>query len=65
MMKEVCPVCGEKGIVPLPSMNKKACFCCHREFEWKLKDGQKSILIENLIGGRDGLPYTHGKTRKD
>jgi len=45
-----CPECGEYGIVELPSMSKKVCFCCHAEFDWKLKPKQKSVLIEGLTG---------------
>jgi len=47
-----CPDCGEFTIIQLPSMNKKICTNCQKEFDWHLKEGQKSVLINNLVGGR-------------
>lgn len=45
-MKCICGV----NVVDLPSMNKRICFSCGKQYEWKLKPGQKSLLIKNLIG---------------
>lgn len=44
-----CPVCNV-GLIDLSSMNMRVCGCCHREYEWKLKPGQKSVLIKGVIG---------------
>lgn len=43
-----CPVCND-FMISLPSMNMRQCSNGHR-IEWKLKPGQKSVLIEGVIG---------------
>lgn len=44
-----CPNCGA-GLIDLSSMNLRVCGCCHKEYEWKLEPGQKSVLIKGLKG---------------
>ncbi len=46
------PHCGA-GLVDLPSLDRRECFVCHRAYEWKPDKGQKSVLIENRIGGQE------------
>ena len=48
----ICPKCEESNLLELPSMNLKICTNgkCGAIYDWKLKEGQKSVLIENLIG---------------
>ncbi len=46
---DICPVCGDR-MISLPSMNIKQCSNGHKK-EFKLKPGQKSVLIEGLVGG--------------
>ena len=43
-----CPRCGS-GLVVLTTKNLKICDCGWKE-EHKLKPGQKSILVEGLVG---------------
>ena len=55
-----CPACGA-GLVDLPSKNRRECFVCHKAYEWKLKPGQKSVLIKNLVGVTDGENHDSGR----
>lgn len=43
-----CPVCSD-FMISLPSMNIRKCSNGHT-LEWSLKPGQKSVLIEGVIG---------------
>lgn len=56
-----CPHCNV-GLIDLSSMNMRVCGGCHREYEWKLKPGQKSVLIEGLRGGSSMVEH---ETRLD
>lgn len=55
MSKTHCPVCDSKWIDPLYSMNKMFCYNCNDFRPFFLKEGQKSILIEGLIGGMENV----------
>ena len=50
-----CPRCREGSLLSLPSINRKICTNgkCAAIFIWELKKGQKSVLIDNLVGGRE------------
>lgn len=51
-LKDSCPVCSAT-LVRLSSTDLELCSVCGREFNWKLKDGQESILVEGKVGGRE------------
>lgn len=53
MSKTKCPVCHSTWIDPLTSMNKMFCYQCDDFRPFHLKEGQKSVLIDGLVGGRD------------
>lgn len=50
MSRTACPFCGSTWIDPLYSMNKMMCFKCNKFRPFKLKPGQKSLLIKGLVG---------------
>jgi len=52
-MNNDCPKCKEGRLMSLPSIHRKMCSSCRSYFKWTLKDGQKSILLKNYVGGRD------------
>ncbi len=45
-----CPTCGGL-LVEFPSTRNKLCVDCYTEYDWELKKGQKSVLVEGLVGG--------------
>ena len=54
MSEFYCPYCDKKTRSDLlPSMNKVWCFECQRFHPKDLKNGQKSVLIDKLVGGKD------------
>ena len=44
-----CPICG-RGMIVLTSYNQKWCDCGYK-VEHTLKIGQKSVLVDGLVGG--------------
>lgn len=55
MDSEQCPIHDCDGLlIELPSINRKLCFGCGTYFEWKLKEGQKSVTIDSVVGGIEG-----------
>jgi hypothetical protein len=44
--------CGSCGgpLVVLSSINQLLCSDCKSRYDWRLKDGQKSVLIDGLQG---------------
>ena len=49
-MKKQCEKCGSEALVILSSLNQKICADCQHVMAWKLERGQKSLLIEGLVG---------------
>lgn len=47
-----CPNC-KAGMIKLTTKQLKVCDCGYQE-PFKLKPGQRSLLIKNFIGGREG-----------
>jgi hypothetical protein len=43
-------MCGGDKLSILTSLNVKICLECHHEMPWKLDKGQKSLLIEGMVG---------------
>lgn len=39
--------CQCRALVKLPSMNKKICADCKKEYEWKLEPDQKPLISSN------------------
>jgi len=48
---QVCPKCNDGIVIELPSVNRGMCHSCCSMFEWKLKEGQKSVTLDNYIEG--------------
>lgn len=42
---ECCPACGSEAIVYFSSLMKKMCHDCREEWEWKLKENQKPLVV--------------------
>lgn len=51
-MIKLCTVCNEP-LVALTSLNKKYCTGCKKMYDWELAPGQKSLLIQGLVGSPD------------
>ena len=45
-----CRICKTKDVIRLSSLETIWCPQCRRYFDWKLKDGEQSVLIEGRIG---------------
>ena len=54
MSTKSCPVCECTELVLLHGENKKICTGCGHEIDWPLDEGQKSVFLKNVIGGKDG-----------
>lgn len=42
-LKDVCPLCN-RILVKYPSFNEKVCYNCGLQFDWLLRDNQKSLI---------------------
>ena len=59
-MPEPCPFDDCDGVLDeLPSIHMKMCCSCCAYFDWKLKEGQKSVTLHNYVKGRSdyGIAY--------
>jgi len=63
MVPAPCPKCGN-GMIILTSINAKWCDCGFK-MEHHLKPGQKSVLIDGLVGGKNGEPEFRRDPRSD
>lgn len=45
-----CPKCGNKKLAELHSLNLKICVDCGSRIKWKLKKGQKPLLVKTKKG---------------
>ena len=50
-----CRICKTKDVVRLSSLETVWCPNCRRYSDWRLKDGQQSILIEGKVGNEQEL----------
>ena len=49
-MKKKCDICGKEPIDYFFSLDKYWCVHCKKMYDFKLKPGQKSLLIKNKVG---------------
>lgn len=57
-MPEPCPFDDCDGVLDrLPSIHMSMCCQCCAYFDWKLKEGQKSVMLHNYVKGRDDEIY--------